>query len=59
MVESLFTEENNSVYGEEQSCEYFHDVSTSNMLNNITWRSLRFLSNKEICENFVFHRFLS
>ena len=36
MVELLFTEENNSVDNEEQSSEYFYDVSTNNMLNNIT-----------------------
>ena len=36
MVELLFTKENNSVDNEEQSSEYFYDVSTSNMLNNIT-----------------------
>ena len=35
MVEFLFTEDNNSVDSEEQSSEYFYDVSTSNMLNNI------------------------
>ena len=59
MVEFLFTEDNNSVDSEEQSSEYFYDVSTSNMLNNITSRSLRFLPNKEICENCVFCQFLS
>ena len=36
MVEFLFTEDNNSVDNEEQSSEYFYNVSTSNMLNNIT-----------------------
>ena len=36
MVEFLFTEDNNSVDNEEQSSEYFYDVSTRNMLNNIT-----------------------
>ena len=36
MVEFLFTEDNNSVDNEEQSSEYFYDVSNSNMLNNIT-----------------------
>ena len=36
MVELLFTEDNNSVNSEEQPSEYFYDVSTSNMLNNIT-----------------------
>ena len=36
MVEFLLTEDNTSVDSEEQSSEYFYDVSTSNMLNNIT-----------------------
>ena len=36
MVEFLFTEDNNSVDNEERSSEYFYDVSTSNVLNNIT-----------------------
>ena len=36
MVEFLFTEDNTSVDCEEQSSEYFYDVSTSTMLNNIT-----------------------
>ena len=36
MVEFLFTEDNNSVDNEEQSSEYFYDVSTSSVLNNIT-----------------------
>ena len=36
MVEFLFTEDNNSVDNEEQPSEYFYDISTSNMLNNIT-----------------------
>ena len=36
MVEFLFTEGNNSVDNEEQSSEYFYDVSTSSMLNNVT-----------------------
>ena len=47
MVELLFTEDNNSVDSEEQS-EYFYDISTSKMLNNIRSRSIRFLPNKEI-----------
>ena len=59
MVEFLFTEDNNSVDSEEQSSEYLYDVSTSSMLNNITSCSLRFLPNKDICENCVFRRFLS
>ena len=36
MVEFLYPEDNNSVDNDEQSSEYFFDVSTSNMLNNIT-----------------------
>ena len=36
MIEFLFTEDNNSVDNEEQSSEYFYDVSTSSVLNNIT-----------------------
>ena len=36
MVEFLFTEDNNSVDSEKQSSEYIYDVSTGNMLNNIT-----------------------
>ena len=36
MVEFLFTGDSISVDNEEQSSEYFYDVSTSNMLNNIT-----------------------
>ena len=36
MVEFLFIEDNNSVDNKEQSSECFYDVSTSNMLNNIT-----------------------
>ena len=39
MVGFLFTEDN-SVDSEEQSSEYFYDVSTSNMLNNITFHNL-------------------
>ena len=35
MVEFLFTEDNTSVDCEEHS-EDFYDISTSNMLNNIT-----------------------
>ena len=35
MVEFLFSEDNNWVDNEEQFFEYFYDVSTSNMLNNI------------------------
>ena len=36
MAKLLFSEDNNSVDSEEQSSEYFYDISTSNMLNNIT-----------------------
>ena len=36
MVEFLFTEDNNSLDSEKQSSKYFYEVSTSNMLNNIT-----------------------
>ena len=32
MADFLFTEDNNSAGSEEQSSEYFYDVSTSNML---------------------------
>ena len=31
MVELLFSEDNNSVDSEEQSSEYFYDISTSNV----------------------------
>ena len=34
MVEFLFTEDNNLVDSEEQSSEYFYDVSTSNSYNS-------------------------
>ena len=40
MVEFFFTEDNHSVDNEEQSSEYFYDVSTSNMLNNSTFKSI-------------------
>ena len=40
MVEFLFTGDNSSVDNEEQSSEYFYDVSTSNMLSNITFDTL-------------------
>ena len=40
MVGFLFTEDNTSVDSEEQSSEYFYDVSTSNMLNNSTFKSI-------------------
>ena len=44
MADFLFTEDNNSVDNEEQSSEYFYDVSTSNMLNNITFEILFLLT---------------
>ena len=37
---ALFIEDNNSVDCEEQFSEYFYDVSTRNMLNNITFHIL-------------------
>ena len=40
MVEFFFTEDNHSVDNEEQSSEYFYHVSTSNMLNNSTFKSI-------------------
>ena len=40
MVEFFFTEDNHSVDNEKQSSEYFYDVSTSNMLNNSTFKSI-------------------
>ena len=40
MVEFLFSEHNNSVDNEEQSSEYFYNVSTSNMLSSITMNIL-------------------
>ena len=43
MVEFLFTEDNNSVDSEKQSYEYFYDVSTNNMLNNITFAYIIFV----------------
>ena len=46
MVEFLFTKDNNSVDNEEQPSEYFYDVSTSNVLNNIT-----------LCLDILFHIF--
>ena len=39
MVEFFFTEDNHSVDNEEQFSEYFYDISTSNMLNNSTFKS--------------------
>ena len=45
MVE-LFTEYNNSVNSEEQPSKYFYDVSTNNMLNNITLHNIIFVDLK-------------
>ena len=56
MVEFLFTEDNNSVDSEEQSSEYFYDVSTSNMLNNITFHNIIFVDLKY---HLVFRHFIS
>ena len=56
MVEFLFTEDNNSVDSEEQSSEYFHDVSTSNMLNNIT---LHNIISVDLKHHLVFRHFIS
>ena len=58
MVEFLFTEDNNSVDNEEQSSEYFYDVSTSNMLNNITVDILFSLTwNIILSLDILFHNF--
>ena len=56
MVEFLFTEDNNSVDSEEQPSEYFYDVSTSNMLNNITFHNIIFVDLKH---HLVFRHFIS
>ena len=53
MVEFLFTEDNNSVDSEEQSSEYFYDVSTSNMLNYINLHVLFLLSWNIILWHFI------
>ena len=53
MVEFLFTEDN-SVDSEEQP-EYFYDVSTSNILNNITLHNI-FIDLKH---HLVFRHFIS
>ena len=56
MVEFFFTEGNNSVDNEEQSSEYFYDVSTSNMLNNITLDILFSLTwNIILCLDILFY----
>ena len=55
MVEFLFTEDNNSVDSEEQPSEYFYDVNTSNMLNNITLHNINFVDLKHL----VFRHFIS
>ena len=58
MVEFFFTEDNNSVDNEEQSSEYFYDVSTSNMLNNITLDILFSLTwNIILCLDILFYNF--
>ena len=58
MVEFFFTEGNNSVDNEEQSSEYFYDVSTSNMLNNITLDILFSLTwNIILCLDILFYNF--
>ena len=44
MFEFLFTEDNNSLDSEKQSSEYFYEVSTSNMLCNITLHILFLLT---------------
>ena len=56
MVEFLFTEDNNSVDSEEQPSEYFYDVNTSNMLNNITLHNINFVDLKHYL---VFRHFIS
>ena len=56
MVEFLFTEDSNSFNNEEQSSEYFNDVSTSNMLNiNLDIFSLT--QNTILCLDILFHHF--
>ena len=50
MVEFLFTEDNNSVDSEEQPSEYFYDVSTSNVLNNMTLHNIIFVDLKHHLE---------
>ena len=58
MVEFFFSEDNNSVDNEEQSSEYFYDVSTSNMLNNITLDILFLLTwNIIFCLDILFYNF--
>ena len=54
MAEFLFTEDN-SVDSEEQFSEYFYDVSTSNMLNNITLHI--YIIFVEVKHYFVFKHF--
>ena len=56
MLEFLFTEDNNSVDSEEQPSEYFYDVSTSNMLNNITLYNINFV---DVKHHLVFRHFIS
>ena len=56
MVEFLFTEDNNSLDSEEQTSEYFYDVRSSNMLNNITLHNIIFVDLKD---HLVFRHFIS
>ena len=56
MVEFLFTGDNNSVDSEEKPSEYFYDVSTINMLSNITFHNIIFVDLKH---NLVFRHFIS
>ena len=58
MVEFLFTEDTNSVDNKEKSSEYFYDISTSNMLNNITLHILFSLTkNILLYLDILFHNF--
>ena len=56
MVEFLFTEDNNSLDSEEQTSEYFYDVRSRNMLNNITLHNIIFVDLKH---HLVFRHFIS
>ena len=58
MAEFLFTEDNNSVDSEEQYSEYFYDVSTSNILHNITlYILLLLMQNIILCSDILFNIF--
>ena len=57
MVEFLFTENNNSFNNEEQSSEYFNDVSTSNMLNINLDILFSLTQNTILCLAILFHNF--